>query len=127
MGEPSTTNGAATVANSLIHLAIFNVAVTVAETALFAEFPFLNLPVVKQIIQFIINWVAGKVYGALGLMLTYGIIDIQVAGQEAVMGQATINLKAAYQSGDPDATKKATDEFKAALAALIHWNGSASR
>lgn len=122
---PTTTNQTATVVNQIIHDAIFDVAVQAAETAATAEFPFLGAPVVKQIFDAVVNYVAGKIYSALAQTATFTVIDVQVSQEDSAVNKAVASLNATVNSNDQAAIQKANEDFKNAIASLIHYDGSA--
>jgi hypothetical protein len=127
MGDkPTTTNGAATIADKVLHALIFDVAVSAAEAEIIAVVPAMGLPILKQIDEAVIKFVAEKIYTALALGATFAIIDAQTSAEASAANEAATNLKQALTGGDPNAVTKATEDFKAAFGKLVHYDGSAT-
>jgi hypothetical protein len=123
---PTTSNQTADAVNSVIHSAIFTLAVNAAETELLAAFPVLNFPVIKQLQNLIVQYIAGKIYDALSTLATFQIIDVQVNSEAAATQTAISNLKTAIESGNENAISKAKNDFSQAFANLIHYDGSST-
>jgi hypothetical protein len=120
------TNQAVKTADSIIHSAIYDVAVSAAESAVIAEVPFLGLPVVKQIFGAALNYFAGIVYTYLAQAATIQIITLQTDAEKNAYAKAELELRTAHLTGNQDAINKATDDFKKALTNIVHFDGATS-
>lgn len=122
--KPTTTNQTASAINSGISTGV-NIAETVAEDLFFADFPLLNIPVIKQLckIPFIIvgSYISKAVQGGA----TFIVIDVQVGAEESKMSKALAALIAAEKTGDQNVIKKAIQDYANAQSALTHDDGSA--
>ena len=125
VSTPTGTNAAAGVGNQVVS-GVVNVGVTVAETLLFADYPFLAVPVIKPLVQLAINFVSGYVIKGLSQFVTFAIIDVQVGTEETAYGKALAALKTAQTSGDTIAIYTALGNFQAAVQNLSHSDGSAA-
>jgi hypothetical protein len=123
--EPIPTNQTATVVNKVID-GIFNTAVTLGENALYAEAPWLKLPIINQIFTFIVKSLVGKIYAYFALGVTFAIIDVQASSEVSDYQKALAALKAAQASGDLNALNDALSKFNAAASAVTHWDGGAN-
>lgn len=123
--SPSTTNQTATLADKAIHALIFDVAVKAAEAAIIAEAPFMANPVLNFVDDEVLKYVAGKIYTALALGVTFNIIDAQTSAEAKAASDAAAVLKDALKGGSQDAIDKASDNFKNAFSHLVHFDGSA--
>lgn len=124
--SPTPTNGAATIANNVLHTLIFDVAVKAAQAALEAEFPWLRLIIVHQLEESLINIIADQIYQELAKGVTFAIIDVQVNAEAAAVNKAKENLINALKGDNVDAVTKATNDFESAFGKLIHYDGSAT-
>lgn len=123
--SPTTTNQAATVADKVLHALIFDVAVNAAEAAIISAAPLMDAPVLKQIDEMVIKFVAGKIYDALAKGTTFAIIDAQTSTEAANANSTEAALKIALAGGNNDAIEKTTQDFKDAFEKLVHLDGSA--
>lgn len=127
MGDtPSTSNTAAKTADEIIHFAIFQVALTAAETAIIAQVAFLGWPIIKNILEWVLGFIGGFIYANLADFATLQIIDFQTGSERTAYANAEAKLRQAHLSGDQNALDQATAEFKKTLASLIHFDGSAT-
>lgn len=120
------TNEAAKKVADIIKIAVVDVALTAAKAALHASAAWTNLPVVKQIIDALMDFFVGKFCLYLqeyGVILT---IYFQVEAQRTAYQSAESSLRAAYATGEPARIEAALEEFKHALRALIHYDGDAT-
>lgn len=123
--SPTTTNPTATIANSVLHTLIYDVAVKAAEAEIIQAAPFMAAPVLKQIDELVLGYIAGKIYEKLALGATFVIIDSQTSQEAAAAHTAAAALTTALQSGDAGAITKAKADFTKAFGNLIHYDGSA--
>lgn len=123
---PTTVNQAATSVDEIIQSSVYNAVLPIAEAAIIAEVPFLGDPIINQAFDLLMQYVAGKLYTALANYATITIIDIQTGGEETALLKAEGALRAAHLTGDINAISTATKNYEAAVASLIHFDGSAS-
>lgn len=107
--------------DEIIHQAIFNVALTAAEMELIAVAPWLKLPIVSQVFDFTMKQLAGLLYQKMVLIVNFDIIDFKTQAEKNAYAKAELALRAAHLSGDLYALAQATDDFKAALCALVRF------
>jgi hypothetical protein len=126
MGDtPTTVNKPAQSVANMINFAIYDVAVNVAEAAAISQVPFLGLPVIKQVFHFVLSKMAGLIYVPLATGSIFTVIKIQTDSQKKEYAEAEGKLRLANLSGDPEAIRKATDEFKKSFRRLVHYDGDA--
>jgi hypothetical protein len=132
-GAPTTTNPAASAADDVINNVIqagVRAADDAIESAIVAAVPALALPVVHQMVDVIVETVAGVVGNAISkqaqLVGTFIIIDAQVSGEQTALSNALKNLILAEQGGDPHAIQVAIQAYADAQSALLHDDGSAA-
>lgn len=121
---PTTTNASATLINKII-AALANTGVQAVEALIIVDVPFLGLPGIKQIWEYLFGWVASYFIKAAQNGATFLVIDLQVGSEEASLSVALKNLIVAEKTGDPNAIKIAIQAYADAQSALIHDNGSA--
>lgn len=126
MSDPTTTNEAARVVNEALNKLIEGAGVDAAEAALIADFPWLGIPVVKQILEWALNKIASYFYVAAANAATSIVIDVQTNVEASTALVAYQNLQMAIASGDQNAVKKASDDLSTAYGNLIHSGGWSS-
>lgn len=125
MSGPSTTNQLASVVNQVLKSLIEGAGESAVETTLIAQYPWLGLPFVKQVFEFVLGKVSGLIYQNAAEAATKIIIDVQVNVETGAANAAFQNLQLAVASGDTIAIAKASNALDSAYAALIHFDGSA--
>lgn len=86
------------------------------------EFPFLGLPIIKQMYSYIIQKVVGKIKDEEQLFITFAIIDSDVQGRKKEYDTAVDNLKEVLQSPVSEERKnEALEETKKRLRNLIRF------
>lgn len=125
MADPATSNKAASVVNDILKTIIEGAGKPGIEAALIADFPWLGLPIVKQIFEFVLSKVADLVYKDAANLATKIIIDAQVNLEKSTVIGAFQNLQMAIASGDESAIKMASNDLDKAYGSLIHSDGSA--
>jgi hypothetical protein len=130
---PTTTNAAATEANTVINTVmegVEKVVETSVETEIETAAPIFAVPVIKQIEEFTINelvqYLGNKASIALQQVGTFVIIDTQVTAESKAASTALANLLAAYKTGNQATITAAIQAFANANSALDHDNGSAT-
>ena len=125
MGDiPTATNTTATDINTIVKVAGGTI-VSVAETMIIADVPFLGFPVVKQLWEIVFEWIASYFIKAAENGATFTVIDLQVSSEESGISNALAALVAAEKSGDPNAIKTAIQNYANAQSSLVHSDGSA--
>ncbi len=118
-------NKPATLVNRILHGLIFGVAISGARAAAVAGAPWLKLPFLSQLLDLVLNFVGKRIYLALAESSTFLIIDWQTEAQQKEYDKAVGDLKGAIDQGDPDAVKKAQEEFMRRLKDLVNFDGGA--
>lgn len=127
MSDPTTTNDFALGANSILHDSIFTLGVNAALTAIFANAPFLNIPIVRSIVKWIVNYIAGLIYSPSAQFIDGLIMDAQISSEVSDEKKATNRLILANKSGDKDAIQKSIQDLIQAGSALVHYDGDAHK
>lgn len=126
MGDsPTTTNEAATIANQVLNVLIFDVAVQAARAAIIAAAPVMANPVLDFIDDEVLKFVAGKIFDVLATGATFAIIDAQTSLEASAANTAADNLKKALGGTDQNAIDQAKADFTSSFGRLVHWDGSA--
>lgn len=125
MSDPTTVNKTASVVNEILKDIIEGSGVKAIEASVIADVPWLGLPFIKQIFEFILNKVATLIYQAAAEAATKIIIDVQVNMEESSVLSSFQNLQMAIASGDQNAIKIASDDLDKAYGSLIHSDGAA--
>lgn len=125
MSTPSTTNQAATVVNNILQNIIEGSGVSVVEAAILIDVPWLGLPIIKQVFEYFLNFVASYIYVDAANTATKIVIDIQVNAEESVVISNFQELQQAIASGDQNAISKASSDLDSAYGSIIHSDGSA--
>jgi hypothetical protein len=123
---PSTTNQLASIVNSVLKNLIEGAGGGALETVLIAQYPWLGLPFVKQLFEFILEKATGLIYQNAAEAATKVIIDAQVNVEEGAANAAFQNLQLAVASGDPEAIAQASADLDSNYRKLINFDGSAS-
>lgn len=122
---PPPANKPAQTADSIIHAAVFDVALKEAKAAILAQYPGLAIPVIQTLLSMALNWVGTFIYTALARLVTFSIIDLQTGSEKDAYVKAESSLRAAHLSGDQNAINQAVTDYKAALARVVHFDGVA--
>lgn len=122
--SPFPINTGATVVNSVID-GVFKVCVVGAETAIFAEVPVLADPILDDITDGLVEYIANKIYQEFAQFATFEVIDFQKSGDLSDDKKALVALKAAQQAGDQGGINSALLAFAKARAALTVTGGAA--
>jgi hypothetical protein len=126
MGEtPKTENGLANAINEGIVLG-GGAVVQIAESLIIADVPFLGLPIIRQLWQAVLGFIAGYIEKALETGATFAVIDTQTAIEESNLSTALQNLIAAEKKGDPVELQAAIQAYAQAQSSLVHSDGSAT-
>lgn len=125
MADPTTDNQVAGVINDILKNVIEGAGVPVIEATMIADMPWLALPVVRQIFEYLLSKVAGYFYIEAAHAATKIVIDVQVNMEESAVINTFQTLQMAIASGDQDAIKKASDDLDGVYASLGHSDGSA--
>lgn len=109
--------------NTILHGAIYDVAEGAARAALAAQFPWTTWPIIRTLVNLILNSFAGSIYTYLSRVSNFLIIDAQTGQEASQLNQAATLLKTSKGLDDAK-QKKIDDDFDTALAKLIHFDGS---
>lgn len=125
MADPVTNNQTASIVNDILKTVIEGGGVTATEAVIIADVPWLGLPIIKQIMELILNKVAAVFYTSAANAATKLIVDIQINQEKSTVLNAFQSLQMAVASGDKDAIAKASDDLDKAYGSIIHYDGSA--
>ncbi len=121
---PAPVNKAATVADTVIKT-VNQVVTGAVETALQTYVPALGLPVVKQVIDYVLEDMDDKLSKFEQTGVTFLIIDGQVASERGSVADQLAAIRAAEASGNALLLQAAVAHFAAANSSLVHDDGSA--
>ena len=105
--------------DAILDTAIRQVGYRLARTAIRAQFPFLNLPIISQIADFFLSRFADSLYQQAELIAAFKIIDARTEEQVKAFKAATAGVQNAAINGGPDEIKKAVENFQDTLARLV--------
>lgn len=125
MSSPTTDNKVVDTVDSVIKNAIENVADPMIESTMIIDFPWLNLPVVRQIFHFLLGFLGNYFYQYTAQVTIALIVDMQTKGEASCASVAISQLKTALAVGDVILIQKASDDFDAAMKKLVNWDGEA--
>ena len=97
-----------------------------AEAVLIADQPWLGLPIVKQLLEWLLDQMTGVLYGQAADAATKIIIDLQVGEETSAVNSAFSAAQAAIASGDANAITTAQANLSSAFGGLINSDGSAT-
>lgn len=126
MSDPATINQLATTINGVLKDLITGGGASVVEASLITQYPFLGLPIIRQLFEWVVGLVAGDIYEQAAMAATKIVIDVQVDLEVSKTSDAFKSLQMAIASGDPGAIQKASSDLNDAYSSLIHSDGSAS-
>jgi len=124
VNQPNPVSNLAAQTGVNITTGAINTGIAIGENLLFADYPPLAMPGLKQLIQFIISFFAEYVIKGVAEVVTFTVIDFQISKEESNFNDALAALKAAQASGDSNALSKAQADFLAASAAMVNYDGS---
>lgn len=125
MGDvPTTVNKTVHTVTSIINIAIMDVAVNAAYASAVSSQPWLGFPIISTIFRWALKKAFGFVDQFIEQTTAFAIIDGQTNAEAANYLASVAALKQAAAVGDQSAIDKATADFKANLARLIHYDGS---
>lgn len=126
MGDPTLENQTASTIDLILNNLIEGAGQDAIEASLITSYPWMGLPFIKQLMEFILSQVSAEIYQGIALSLTKIIIDIQVNLEESKATSSFQNLQMALASGDQNAIKIASADLSIAYGNIIHSDGSAS-
>lgn len=94
------------------------------EAYIIAQVPELALPILKQLMELVLDKLVEREAAILKQFLAFTIIDGQVNSENKAVKDQLVAWNAAHASGDPHAIQQATDDLAAAFGHLIHYDGS---
>ena len=117
------TNTAVDIAEKAVNTLVMDVLFEGAMKLAMAEVPFLNLPVIKQLFQFMMNFIGKYINKVLSLQAAFIIIEKQVEGQRVNYEREVAELKTAIKEGrSNEEIAKERAEAKERLRKLINFN-----
>lgn len=123
---PTGVNNTAQTVDTILQNDVAKIAETAVEKAAETALPFLLTPVVKQAFELLVEEVSDALFVEIAKIVTFEIIDIQVGTEKNNYMTAEGALHAALLTGDQNAIALARQNYKTALGALIHADGSSS-
>lgn len=121
---PVPTNPTVDIVDKIIQGLIYDVGVQAVIAYATANFPFLALPIVKQLFE----WGIGKLAGALSIKMqnkvAFTIIGFTTDLEKSQYEDQVAALMIATHGGNSGDIDKATAEFRVALGNLIHFDGA---
>ena len=124
MASPPTNQTAQAVDNAIQSGASSIVSLT--ESMIIADVPFLGAPIIKQIWEALFGWIAGYFEKAAATGATFAVIDLQVDTEVSSVSVALQNLIAAEKTNNPVLIQRAVAAYAKANSNLINSDGSAS-
>lgn len=109
--------------DEILHLIIVDIVFKQISLAIAVAFPFLNLPIISTIYQWLMGLIAGAAYKPLENLVALGVISVQVDGQKSGYDAAKVALQKAQASGDKNAEEQAKADFKNKFRKLVHLDG----
>lgn len=133
MADATTENKPAESVNTVVN-DVVQAAAQAAEKAIELEIetaaPVFALPVIRQLEEFTVEEIVGKVADKISIGLqtvgTFVVIDTQVSHEKTGVSEALANLMIAEKSGDPAQIQKAIKAYADAQSSLTHSDGSAT-
>ena len=123
---PTTVNTVADIVNDIISGSIA-AAEKVGETALETSYPILAAPVIKQVVEYLIERELNLFFTIpIKEAFTKLVIDIQTNQESSACAQAILALESAMKSGDQNAINGAKSNMDKAFQDLIGWDGSST-
>lgn len=113
---------AETLAEQVIRDLLFNVALKAALQAIETNLPWLRLPIINPIFEFLAKQFVGLIWGQLSQVVTFDIVDIRIVAEKMAYTNAVASLKAAFVKGDESGITQAKIDFEKRLADLIHFS-----
>src|SRR5689334_18806066 len=100
---------------------VFDVVLQAALQAMSAAVPFLRLPIINTLFNFIVTKVANALYEELVKYVTFTLIDLRVGAQRAAYERAVEELRVVHDAPQPNSedVERAKEKFKSTLRDLI--------
>lgn len=108
--------------DAIIRAAILDLALTAVKVALIAEFPVLGLPVINPIFNLAIDSVGRRIYRQLTQVANITILSLKTDEERDQYAKAESELRSAHLSGNAQLLHTATDNFRARLGSLVHYD-----
>ena len=125
MSDPATVNETATLVNKAIKAAMDGGSSAVL-ALIVTDVPWLGLPVIRQILAYVLSYFEGYLFTAAANAATSIVIDLQVEHEASKTKDAFQGVVDAVKSGDQQAIEKSSSALDDAFSSLIHSDGSAS-
>lgn len=124
MSEPFPVNPTVKTVDDVVHAILYDVAVTAACAYIKAQVPFLGLPIISSLTNFVVTQVANIIYKYLDQFVSFSIIDFQTDKEAQDYLLAVNALQKAQESGDQGAIDQSIKGFRENLGRLIHFDGA---
>ncbi len=103
--------------NDLVKTLIFEVVVKEVLKKIFVAAPFLTWPILNPLFIYGFNWVAGKIYDEMAMVVAFQVIALKTDEQVRKYDNAVREIQAAQAKGELD--EKTREEYRRRLADLI--------
>jgi hypothetical protein len=123
----STTNTTVRIIESIIHVSFVDVGAKAATAAAISAVPFLGLPVIKQVFEFIVTKFCEFVSKHSQTAAADAIIQAQTDAQADRYKEALKELDEAQLSGDPNAKSDAKKKYAEKMRDLVRYNRTSGR
>ena len=121
--QPAKVNAVAQFFGTVIKAAILG-GEAAAEAAIGASLPFLELPFLAPVTNWLVRQIGDAVRLQVTDLVTMAVIDVQTNLEESSALAAAQALQKAQESGDPDAIANASKEAILAYQRLVNGDGS---
>ena len=108
--------------NAIIDGVIMGFAANAAKAALIVDYPFLGWPIINSFFNYFFDLGAQYFSNSVQQGADVSIIDTQTAAEKTAFAKAEAALRAVHANGDPHDILIATQNFKIAVAGLIHFD-----
>jgi hypothetical protein len=122
--QPVPTNPVSKTVGEIINAVVYDLAQTSFKVWARAQLPFLNLPVISQMFDWLMGLIIGNFCRILSRGSTFAVINFQTDLEKWAYRGAEAKLRAVHLGGDQNAISQATIEFKEALRALVRFDGT---
>lgn len=119
---PGPVNTVGTIINKVLRTAI-DYGVKAVKAALVVQAPWLGLPVVSQITDYLLGIVGNYFYTFFAQHATLLVIEFDTAAEKTAYLSSLDVLQKAQLGGDANAIAQAKKDAEAKLASLIHFDG----
>ena len=108
--------------NTIINGVIIDLAENAAKAAIIADCPFFGWPIVNFFFNYFFDLGSNYFSNAIQQGADLTIINTQTDAEKTTYAKAEAALRAIHANGNQDAIKIATDNFRLAVAPIIHFD-----